>query len=114
MLARANCLKGSSVFKNVEANGTLYQSANFGVSILNRRDAHPIRFGFVISTKVSKLAVQRNRIKRAMSESARHNLKSLKNGYDVVFLAKTTVEKKTTQQIMDEVKIFLTNSVLKK
>ena len=41
------------------------------------------RFGFVVSTKISRKAVERNRIRRILSEAARSIVNGLK-GYDIV------------------------------
>lgn len=53
-----------------------------------RRDEQISRFGFVISTKVSKKAVQRNKIKRRLREITRKEPLFLENGYDYVFIVK--------------------------
>ena len=49
------------------------------------------RFGFVVSAKIAKKAVERNKIRRIISEAARSEIKNL-NGYDiVVFATKKTI-----------------------
>ncbi len=107
MLANHNSLTGAHNFDRVKAEGVLLQSTNFGVSILDRKDNDHSRFGFVISTKISKLATQRNRIKRAMREAVRQNLFVVRPGIDVVFLAKASIANKITDDIMHEVKEFM-------
>ncbi|MBT8767304.1 ribonuclease P protein component [Pseudomonas boanensis] len=47
---------------------------------------HP-RLGLVIGKKAVKLSVERNRLKRQIRESFRHNLESLA-GWDIVIVAK--------------------------
>jgi ribonuclease P protein component len=42
----------------------------------------------VVSTKVSKRAVVRNRIKRRMREAVRHIMPKIKPGHDITFVAK--------------------------
>lgn len=107
MLASDFRLKKTSDFNRVKEKGKLYQSENFGVTVLEKDKDEPSRFGFVISTKISKLAAHRNRIKRAFGEAVRQNFKKISKGYDMVFLAKTTMEKKTTDEIMKQVKDFI-------
>ena len=83
MLPSKNRLKKKINFARIEIDGSMYQSKSFGMGVFN-----PSRFGFIISTKISKKAVIRNRIKRIMAEVIRKNLVNIKNGYDVLFLIK--------------------------
>ncbi len=46
------------------------------------------RFGFIVSSKVSKKAVKRNYIKRRMRESIRLSHHHIKKGFDIVIIAK--------------------------
>ena len=104
MLAREFNLKGKENFEKVEKQGKVFQSELFGISFLKRKDNECSRFGFVISKKISGEAVHRNRIKRAMSEAVRFLLTEMKSGYDIVFLAKQESTRKSTDEIMKEVK----------
>jgi len=104
MLARQYNLKGKDNFENVEKKGKIYQSESFGLAYLKREDNKGSKFGFVISKKVSGEATHRNRIKRAMAESVRFSLTDIKEGYDFVFLAKQISTKKSTDEIMKEVR----------
>lgn len=88
MLSSKNRLKKKINFARIEIDGATHQSRSFGMGIYNREDDEPSHFGFIISTKISKKAVIRNRIKRIMSEVVRKNLKNIKKGYDVLFLIK--------------------------
>lgn len=103
MLARKFRLTGSKDYDRVQKEGKVFQSDNFGVAYVDRKDSFPCRFGFVVSTKIAKAAVDRNRFKRAMSEAVRIDSVHLKNGFDVVFLAKTGIYKVPTSEIMKEV-----------
>ena len=114
MLARKNRLIGSKDYKRVETQGTVYQSQNFGLAHLLRGDENPSRFGFVVSTKIAKDAVDRNRFRRAMSESVRMSATDLKSGFDAVFLAKPSIVRAPTSDIMKEVKNALKGSGLMK
>lgn len=107
MLAREYKLRGEESFDEVKTKGKKFQSENFGVSILKRDDQGKPRFGFVISKKISKLAVHRNRIGRAFNEAIRQNMLIIPGGYDFVFLVKTTITNKTVEEIMLEIKEFL-------
>ncbi len=93
MLASKNRLKKKINFARIEIDGSMCQSRSFGMGLYNRKDNGPSCFGFIISTKISKKAVVRNRIKRIMSEVIRINLDKIKTGYDVLFLIKPSVVK---------------------
>jgi ribonuclease P protein component len=93
MLASKNRLKKKINFARIEIDGKMIQSRSFGMGIFNRKDEDESRFGFIISTKISKKAVTRNRIKRIMSEVIRFNLTKLKKGLDIVFLIKPSIIK---------------------
>ena len=67
------------------------------------------RFAFVVSTKVAKHAVDRNRMKRLLRESIHHLLPSIQPGYDVVFMAK----KNFAETKEKEVEQFLRNLFFK-
>lgn len=106
MLATKHRIKGNEITR-IKKRGRLYESRLFGVIVLKRRDKKDSRFGFIISKKVSKLATERNRVKRALYEALRHNLKYIKKGSDMIFLVKPGISKKSTQEIMREVEQFL-------
>ena len=93
MLASKNRLKKKINFARIEIDGTMYQSRSFGMGVYDRKDADPSCFGFIISTKISKKAVIRNRIKRIMADVIRLNLNSIKTGLDVLFLIKPSATK---------------------
>jgi len=96
----------------VEKEGNVFQSQKFGIAYIFRNDTNPSRYGFVVSTKIAKDAVDRNRFKRALSESVRTSGVDLKNGYDAVFLAKTSIARVPTSDVMKEVKRALKESAL--
>lgn len=108
-LAREYRIKGEKVIEEIKKEGKLIQSTNFGVCVKKNKDGEKTspRFSFIVSKKISKLAVHRNRIKRALSEAVRQNLVLVPKGYDFVFLTKKELEKKTTDEIKREVETFL-------
>ena len=93
MLSSKYRLKKKVNFARIEIDGAMHQSKSFGMGVYNRKDGDPSQFGFVISTKISKLAVVRNKIKRIMSDVIRKNLEKIKNGHDVLFLIKPSIVK---------------------
>ena len=57
------------------------------------------RFGFVVSKKISKSAVIRNRIKRQIRRCVEENLNNIIKGVDMLFIARKESIKKTTEEI---------------
>lgn len=104
MLAKKNRLTGSKNFEKVEKEGKIFQSDNFGIAILGRGDQEPSRFAFVVSTKIAKNASDRNTIKRRMRESLRLMVSDIRDGLDVVFLAKTSIVRASSDAVMREVR----------
>ena len=114
MLAKKFRLTGEKDFARIQNEGKIFQSANFGIAYLKRDDTNPSKFGFIVSTKIAKDAVDRNRFKRAMSEAVRIDSINLVTGFDVVFLAKVSIYRVSTAEIMKEVRLSLKGSGLSK
>lgn len=68
----------------------------------------------VISTKVSKKATQRNRLKRQLREIIRHHLDQIKSGYDIVVSAKISALNQEYQQLEKNLLALLTKAKLLK
>lgn len=66
------------------------------------------RFGFVISKKVDKRAVVRNRLRRVLSEVVSENT-SAENGKDFLFIVKTAFTKEQRGMITDIAQVALKN-----
>lgn len=114
MLAKKFRLTSSHDFRKVQETGLTFQSPNFGIAILDRKDENPTRFAFIISNKVARDAVDRNTIRRHMSETVRLMTNYIKNGQDVVFLAKTSIVKVPADGIVREVRNAVKESGLMK
>jgi len=105
MLQLENRLKASRDFDRVWKVGCFFSTANLKMKIApNKKNVS--RFGFVVSTKISKLAVVRNRIKRQVREVSRLLIKDgqIKCGFDAVILLERGLIDKKTEIISVEVK----------
>lgn len=69
------------------------------------------RVGISVSKKVGK-SVVRSRVKRLISESARLNKRDLKQGYDLVFVARSASRDKSYKDIENSVKYLFKKSGL--
>lgn len=85
MLKKNNRIRLNKEFDRV-FNGQSFYGKYLGIK-LSKNGLELSRFGFIVSAKVSKKAVERNTIKRRLREIVFQDLPSLKIGYDVVFIA---------------------------
>ncbi len=92
-------LRQAAEFKAVFAAGKRQTDACFTVISLPKAEG-PARLGMVVSRKVSKLAVQRNRIKRQIRESFRRQQDELPH-VELVIMARYSAAKHDNQQLRD-------------
>ena len=92
MLEKKYRMLATRDFERVFARGGLVPGPFFLIRYL-KRGRPESRFGFVVSTKVSKKAVERNTLKRRLREIARGATPFLSTGYDYVFIMKKTANK---------------------
>jgi len=67
------------------------------------------KFGIVVSKKISKKAVERNRIRRKIYKEAGEILGKIKGGLSVIFLVKKAILEASDEEIGKEVKRSLEN-----
>lgn len=70
--------------------GRVFQFPFFGL-LLAENKLSVSRFNFIVSNKISKRAVKRNKIKRFLRESVKTILPQVKFGFDIVFLVKKRI-----------------------
>lgn len=85
---------GHNSLRYVYSNGKAVRSQLFTIKYVpNSRRRHP-RFSIVVSKKVIKSAVGRNRIRRRLYEYVRVNMEKLTGIYDIVIIC-TSAELRT-------------------
>ncbi|MDO8551454.1 MAG: ribonuclease P protein component [bacterium] len=111
MLPQKNRLLSRRDFETVKGKGVKFQTNLFGL-IVCPTEKDNSRFGFIISTKISKKATERNLIKRRLREVFREFLTKIQPGYDIVVLGKKDLLtqsfdqiKKTTEEVLVKAKI---------
>lgn len=73
-------------FKKVYKHGKNYWNRNL-ILYVKKNDKKVTRVGYTITKKIGN-AVTRNRLRRMMKEVYRLNFHNIKEGYDLVFIAK--------------------------
>lgn len=86
-------------FRVVYNRGKVFSNKLFVIYVYkNRKNLGFNRLGISISKKVGK-SVTRNRIRRLIYEVYRLNLENLKQGYDIVFIARVGANDKTYLEV---------------
>lgn len=99
--------------EKVKKEGKFLPSPLFGFLLLEKLSQPVSRFSFIVSTKISKKAVERNRIKRVLSETVRNLLPKIKPGFDGVFLAKKSLIGKKKIEIETEIeRVFKKSGIM--
>lgn len=106
MLPKENRLKKKKGFDNVIKEGS-YASEGFLVLKFRSNGLDLTRAGFVVSRKVAKKAVTRNKLKRQLREALRPELKEVRRGFDLVFFAKREITEKEFPDIQSIVRRLL-------
>jgi len=114
MLPEENRLKKEKDFERVFKKGKSYNQTFLFLKAFDRNDEKKSRFGFVVSTKVSKKAVVRNKIKRQLREITRKKLSDLEPGYDVAVVTQPGIENQTFHQLKQNLFQLLTDAGLTK
>ncbi|GAW93649.1 ribonuclease P protein component [Calderihabitans maritimus] len=90
MLPKDRRLRKRADFRKVYQHGRSLAGRYLVVYYLNS-GKNKTRFGFSISKKIGK-AHERNRIKRTLREVCRKNLRQFKEGFDIIFIARSKIK----------------------
>lgn len=99
-----NRIKKNQEFRNVYRRGKSFSNDLLVIYIyMNRRNKNDDgtnfnRIGISVSKKVGK-SVVRSRVKRVIGENYRLNSENLKQGYDIVFIARNKVKDKSYWEV---------------
>jgi len=103
VLKKRNRISKRSEFEEIRKFGCgLGFSRFFGIVVLDKKDSE-VKFGTIISKKISKKAVERNKIKRRLMEVLGKNLSKFGLGKRILFLAKKEVLDIKPEEIEKEV-----------
>jgi len=113
MLPRKYRLSDDVQIQKVKKEGRLYNQKDVSV-LVSPNNLPTSRFGFVVSLKVSKRAVVRNRVKRVLRKVVLDLLEKTCSGYDVLFLTKSSIQETNETEISRQVEsLFLQAKILK-
>jgi len=106
VLKRENRIRLRKEFAEIKNKGKILYSPLFGFLTYKENDDQK-KFGFIVSKKISKKAVDRNKIRRILSEVVRENLEKFENGTRIIFLTKKEILGKKMKEIEKEVEKFM-------
>lgn len=111
MLPKENRLKKEKEFKAVFKGGrTLKGKSVFLKYLANGTDK--TRIGFVVSKKISKLAVERNKAKRRMREIVRSKKDNIKEGLSIIIVSLPPIKGMTYGEIKEDLESLLNKKEL--
>jgi|SRR6056297_1035548 len=100
MLKKKNRLNKQREFDRVFQNGSSSFDRFIGVKAA-KNNLENNRFGVIVSNKVSKKAVERNRIKRILREIIKDYREETRPGLDIVVIALPPSRERTFSQLKD-------------
>jgi len=100
MLPKINRIKKKKDFEIVFKNSKSFKN-NLFIFRIRENNLGLNRFGFVVSQKISKKAVVRNKIRRRMTEIMEEKIKDIKNGTDVIIITLPGIEKKKFSELRE-------------
>lgn len=103
MLPKKYRLADRQMFRKVLAVGSRVSGKFFLLAFVNGVNLDGPKIGVIISRKISKKAVVRNRIKRVVYDSVRKFLESIPKESVLVFLAKKLVAEATSKEVSNDV-----------
>lgn len=105
MLPKKKIIPLRTSFYRIRRTGQTYDSPSFGLIVSydkQRKQSEEARLGFVVSKKVDKRAVIRNRIKRKFSEAVLPFTPRLAKQLELVFLIKSKAIGSSLQELNQE------------
>lgn len=103
MLPKEKRLRNTKDFKRVYQKGSFFSVEFFSVNFLPNRSKQS-RLGIVVTKKVEKGAVARNKIKRRFREASRSLYDAIPAGYDVIITVKPKAKEAEYKQIEQELR----------
>ncbi len=106
MLPKTNRITKDKEFDRAFKTGQSFYTKAFGLKEIDN-DLGTSRLGVLVSTKVSKKAVIRNKIKRQIKEIIQEELPNLKPGKDLVIIVFSKILEKKFEELKEAVILSL-------
>jgi ribonuclease P protein component len=103
MLPKINRIKKKKDFEIIFKNSKNLRS-NLFILKIKKNNLGLDRFGLVVSQKVSKRAVIRNKVRRRLAEAIKTEIENIETGLDLVLVALPGIEKEGFPEIKESVK----------
>ena len=111
MLPKINRIRKKKDFEGIFKNSKSFKN-NLFIFKVAKNNLDISRFGFVVSKKVSKKAVVRNKIKRRLVDAIKGEIKKIKTGIDIILITLPGIEKKEFSEIKETVREVLNKAGL--
>lgn len=100
MLSKENRLLKERDFDLIHKKGKFIPGKHLVIKVLPNKLSES-RFGIIVSNKISKKPVIRNKIKRRLREIIREGIKSreIKKGFDIIVIAKPSIVEEEFESI---------------
>jgi len=106
MLPKENRLKKRKDFEKLFKEGKSFKE-RFIILRVGKNGLNVIRFGFIVSKKVSNKAVVRNKIKRQLREIVRKKINVYQKGLDVAVITLPEIEKRNFKEMSQVLEVIL-------
>lgn len=112
MLKKENRIRLKKEFDQVFKHGSSFYCKTIGVKSLNN-ELGLSRLGIVVSSKISKKAVVRNKIKRLIRDFFQTELSGITKGRDIIIITLPGVEKLSKDDLVSKIKeIFIKMKII--
>lgn len=110
MLKKANRIKSPAIFQKIFSQGKKKDNQYFKI-IFCKNDKNISRFAVIVSTKVHRLAVERNFLKRKIKNILRGLIPSLPQGFDTLIIVKNQCLNIGFNEIKNQLEELLTENL---
>ena len=102
-------LKNRKEFDSVKKKGRLASGPFFSMLVFRDKTEEPAKFGFVVSKKIDKRAVVRNKIRRLLSAAVMEVAAKAPAGLKIIFLAKHPIKEANLAEMKQSLKSLAEN-----